>query len=179
MNIDNIEIVPIEHSSTDFAQYKVDRFIHKFDYYDHLPDDYLTLNERFGEGIFADYIRIFPPYRAIKLNNYWKKLEEGNNCGVRYVANKYTDDPTEFILKSVLIGDTLDGDQIIFFNGQYYIYHFQFSNYFTKVGVNIVSVFEYYERGEKWESIEIKTFTPFNSQLVNGSIGYITNADIP
>ena len=121
MNLDEIEIVPIESSFKDYGYYKADRNFEE-DYTKNLPEDYLNLVERFGEGIFADYIRIFPPARAWKLTEIWRKIEHQGETDFQRFGKKQFDDPLKVIDELMLIGDTLDGDEIFFWNGMYCIF---------------------------------------------------------
>ena len=178
MNINQIEIVPIERSLKDFGYYKADKNVFELEYTKNLPVDYLNLVERFGEGIFADYIRIFPPARAWKLTEIWRKIEHQGETDFQRFGKKEFDNPLKVVDELILIGDTLEGDEIFYWKDNYYVLQIQVVPFIKKLGSKILDVFEYYESDEGWEAIEIKKFTPYNSELVTMSLGYILNCNI-
>ncbi len=178
MKIDDIQIVPLEHSSKDFELYETLRYAHKDDDYDNHPEDYLKFVEYFGEGIFGDYVRIFPPVRGKQLSEIWKKYESENDTDFKSLAKDKFGNPLKVIDELILIGDTLDGDHIFYWNKLYYVYHFQVKLYIKELGSNILDVLKYYESGEDWGAIEVKKFTPFNSELVTSGLSDILNSQV-
>ncbi|MDR2880540.1 MAG: hypothetical protein LBV29_01375, partial [Azoarcus sp.] len=76
----------------------------------HFPTGYQEYVTRFGQGILGgDYIRIYPPHRILadlaewrqRIDEYWF-WDDGKK-----VLSK------EQALQSVIIGDTVDGDELI------------------------------------------------------------------
>jgi hypothetical protein len=75
------------------------------------PKGYRTYMTTLGEGILGgSYIRIYPPWRILKELQAWRQRideywfwDEGRDVLTRQQA-----------LESIIIGDTLDGDEIIF-----------------------------------------------------------------
>lgn len=178
MNIDEIKIVSVDHSPLDLQIYRVEKYIEEYNFYHNFPEDYLSLVEMFGEGIFADYIRIFPPLRAIQLTKIWSKNEHKCEADFQRFGMKKFINPLEVVDELMIIGDTLDGDLIFFWKENYYVYQIQVVPFIKKLGSNITNVFEYYEGDEGWEAIEINKFTPFDSQLITESLGYILGCHI-
>ena len=74
------------------------------------PADYRKYVMRFGEGVLGGcYIRVYPPRRVIAELDEWRQLID---------EHWFWDDGREVLtkqraLESVVIGDTLDGDQLI------------------------------------------------------------------
>ncbi|MDR0195205.1 MAG: SMI1/KNR4 family protein [Myroides sp.] len=81
-------------------------------------EDYNTFMRQYGTGILGGtYIRIYSPTRITKGQSEWLERvtqyyfwEDGEDILTK-----------EQVLESICIGDTLDGDEIIFYQNQYYV----------------------------------------------------------
>lgn len=123
-----------------------------------LPEDYINYIDFFGEGLLGDYLRIFPVHFINHLIIPWRRQS---------LKNKFFKDNSilsyEQLSKSIIIGDTLDNSQFIYFNGSYFIYNVEVDEFVINVGKSINDIFEWFISGEFWDSIKLDTFVPFNS----------------
>ena len=141
---------------------------HYFDYSeynDKLPEDYHDFITFFGEGLFGGYVRIFPPFTIHMIMLGWpyaiQKVSHFKNNKVLSRDN---------LKEAIIIGDTLDTDQIICFDKNYYIYSWQGDILIFKVGNKLKDVFKWYASGEYWEAANFNTFTPFISRKTASSL---------
>lgn len=159
-------------------QQKVEVRVPDFEYelYDavqNFPEDYAEFLEHFGEGILGEYLRVFSYIQADELTARWRHISEEGFAGVKYISKYYFDDNQDFIKEAILLGDTIEGDQIIYWNNEYYIYCFQATTFFEKVGSKLEDVFAFYEKGDPWEAIDMSVFTPIDSFLATRSREYL------
>ena len=122
------------------------------------PPDYLNFIREYGEGIIGEYIRIYPPHIAEKIEKKWKN-ESGKHIQKTYFNQ------VPFLENAIFIGDTLDGDQIFFFDNYYYAYSVEGpAGFLEKTGSKLTSILSFYNSGKYWEPIDVESFTPFNSK---------------
>jgi len=130
------------------------------------PEDYIEFLEHFGEGILGEYLRVFPYHLTDRLTRKWREIPEDDYWGAKHLAKYYFKENKDFIKTAILLGDTMDGDQFIYCNKEYYIYCFQGQGFFENVGSKLENIIAYYEKGDHWEPVDISVFTPFDSSLV-------------
>lgn len=123
-----------------------------------LPDDYLNYIDFFGEGLLGDYLRIFPINFINNLIIPWRNQSLRNTFFNNNTVLSY-----EQLPKSIIIGDTLDNSQFIYFDRCYYIYNVEVEEFVINVGESINNIFEWFINGDFWESTKLDTFMPFNS----------------
>lgn len=139
--------------------------------FQHIPKDYMEFINCYGEGIIDEWLRIFPISRVLQLTNIWRK--KGHPDRLAKDFRKIVS--SGFDIGAILVGDAVDGDQIIFHNGNYYVFCFnaEFEKLFKVDSLN--GVFEFYRAGLYWGKIKLKTFMPFNSDYVLDGLHYIEN----
>lgn len=134
------------------------------------PSDYMEFIRTKGEGIIGDYIRIYAPHRAEKIEPTWKK-----NIGELINAKHIKDE--QFIKQVIFIGDTLDSDSIFFYDKNYYVYSYQVNVLFENLGSRLQNVLDFYNSGKYWDSINTETFTPFDSSWFFDGLEYMSLFD--
>lgn len=161
MNFDNYKIIP------NYNTQKTDLFI--ADEEDILAcektlnvafdEDYKEYVLQYGSGILGGtYVRIFLPETIILTLEEWKKRiteywfwDEGKE-----VLTK------EEVLKSVRVGDTFDGDEIIVLNNQYYILP-RYSEMIYKAGNTLEETISWLcSSGILTEAFSEREFEPFD-----------------
>ena len=122
------------------------------------PKDYIEFIKYFGEGLLGDYLRIFPVNFIDNLILPWRertsKNKFFNNCSI--ITH-------EQLSKALIIGDTLDNAQFIYFEGSYYIYNVEIEEFIVNVGKSIKDIFEWFAAGSFYEPNMLNTFMPFDS----------------
>ena len=122
------------------------------------PIDYIEFIDFFGEGLLGDYIRIFP----INFINYlippWRRRTKKNTF-----FNNCTVISHEQLSKSLIIGDTLDNAQLIYFDGNYYIYNIEVEECIIKIGESIKDIVEWFANGKFYSPMIMDKFVPFDS----------------
>jgi hypothetical protein len=137
-----------------FSEFDLDQNIDKY------PSDYLKFIQTHGEGLMGGYIRIFAPHIAEAIESRWKK-----GFG-KYIQETYFDG-LPFLESVLLIGDSIDCDQIFYFVNDYYVFSVEGDEgYFENLGPNLSEVIEFYKSGKYWEPIDMENFTPFNSSWI-------------
>ncbi len=161
MNFDNYKIIP------NYNTHKTDLFI--ADEEDILAcektlnvvfdEDYKEYVTQYGSGILGGtYVRIFLPETIIFTLEEWKNRitqywfwDEGKE-----VLTK------EEVLKSIRIGDTFDGDEIILLNSQYYILP-RYSEMIYKAGNTLEETITWLcSAGILTEAFSEREFEPFD-----------------
>ena len=130
----------------------------RYKFWSKYPYDYLIFIKDNGEGIIGNYINIYAPDKAEFIEKRWKETS------AKSILKKHFPDNNHFISNSLFIGDTLDSDQIFYYDGFYYAYSYQGPvGFLEKTGKNLTDVFKFYNSGKYWESIDTSLFTPYNS----------------
>ncbi len=126
------------------------------------PEDYIEFISYFGEGLLGDCVRIFPINFIDNLLLPWReqtsKNKFFNDCSV--ISH-------EQLSKSLIIGDGVDNEQFIYYDGNYFIYNVEIKEFVVNVGDNIKNIFEWYATGQFYDPIVIDTFVPFKSSNVS------------
>lgn len=122
-------------------------------------NDYKEYVERYGNGILGGtYVRIYLPERICNTLNLWRE---------RITKYWFWDEGKEVlskndVLKSVRIGDTFDGDEIILFANAYYILP-RHSGMIYKVGSTLSETIEWLcSKGILTEPFAEREFEPFD-----------------
>ncbi|MGL5275190.1 SMI1/KNR4 family protein [Myroides sp.] len=122
-------------------------------------EDYNTFMLQYGTGILGGtYIRIYSPTRIIKGQSEWLERvtqyyfwEDGEDILTK-----------EQVLESICIGDTLDGDEIIFYQNQYYVLPRYEENIYA-LGATLNDAIEWLcTAGILTEAFVEREFEPFN-----------------
>lgn len=122
-------------------------------------EDYNTFMRQYGTGILGGtYIRIYSPTRITKGQSEWLERvtqyyfwEDGEDILTK-----------EQVLESICIGDTLDGDEIIFYQNQYYVLPRYEENIYT-LGETLNDAIEWLcTAGILTEAFVEREFEPFN-----------------
>lgn len=126
------------------------------------PADYAEFIEEYGECKIEDFIHIFPHSRVyIKT----KRLRE-NEAFVEFMLSFNAElDKEDFIKNVIFIGEA-QSDLIMYYNNSYYLFFYEVDEIWRKCN-NLDEVFANYEKGEYWEKMELKTFTPINDTIPN------------
>lgn len=130
-------------------------------------EDYKEYVQKYGSGILGGtYVRIYLPETIVltleewrnRITEYWF-WDEGKE-----VLTK------EEVLKSIRIGDTFDGDEIIFLNNQYYILP-RYSEMIYKAGNSLEETITWLcSSGILTEAFSEREFEPFDpSGLLNSN----------
>lgn len=141
--------------------------------FQHIPKDYREFINYYGEGIIDEWLRIFPISRIVTLTYIWRKKGQP-----AWLAKKFTKIVNKgFSNGAILLGDSVDGDQVIFYNKNYYVFCFNgvFEKLFKVDSLN--GVFDFYRAGLYWEKMKFETFIPFNSDYVLDGLHYIENIE--
>lgn len=122
-------------------------------------EDYKTYIQQYGEGLLGGtYIRIYPPMRIIAEQEEWLK---------RITEYFFWEDGKEVLTKeqvqeAICIGDTFDGDEIIFYQEQYYVLPRYEENIYL-LGQNLYNAIEWLcNSGTLTEAFAERQFEPFN-----------------
>ncbi|MEK6494504.1 SMI1/KNR4 family protein [Myroides odoratimimus] len=122
-------------------------------------EDYKTYILQYGVGILGGtYIRIYAPNRIVAERKEW--LE-------RVTQYYFWDDgkdvlTKEQVLEGVCIGDTFDGDEIIFYNNTYFVLPRYEENIYA-LGNNLYEAIEWLcSKGILTEAFPEREFEPFN-----------------
>ncbi|MDM1402579.1 SMI1/KNR4 family protein [Myroides marinus] len=122
-------------------------------------EDYNTFMRQYGTGILGGtYIRIYSPTRITKGQSEWLERvtqyyfwEDGEDILTK-----------EQVLESICIGDTLDGDEIIFYHNQYYVLPRYEENIYA-LGATLNDAIEWLcTAGILTEAFVEREFEPFN-----------------
>lgn len=122
-------------------------------------EDYKAYILKYGTGILGGtYIRIYSPTRIIQNQTEWLERvtqyyfwEEGKDILTK-----------DKVLEAICIGDTLDGDEIIFFQNQYYILP-RYEEEIYAVGNNLYTAIEWLcTAGILTEAFTEREFEPIN-----------------
>ncbi|MDM1378905.1 SMI1/KNR4 family protein [Myroides marinus] len=122
-------------------------------------EDYNTFMRQYGTGILGGtYIRIYSPTRITKGQSEWLERvtqyyfwEDGEDILTK-----------EQVLESICIGDTLDGDEIIFYQNQYYVLPRYEENIYA-LGATLNDAIEWLcTAGILTEAFVEREFEPFN-----------------
>ncbi|MDR0195587.1 MAG: SMI1/KNR4 family protein [Myroides sp.] len=122
-------------------------------------EDYKSFMLQYGTGILGGtYIRIYSPTRITKGQSEWLERvtqyyfwEDGEDILTK-----------EQVLQAICIGDTLDGDEIIFYQNQYYILPRYEENIYS-TGNNLYDTIEWLcTAGILTEAFVEREFEPIN-----------------
>jgi len=122
------------------------------------PTDYIEYIEYFGEGLLGGYLRIFPIHFIDQLIVPWHNRTSKN---IFFKSNSVISH--QQLSKSLIIGDTLDNAQFIYFEGNYFIYNVEIEEFVVKVGKRLQDIFEWFITGRFYDPIMLDTFMPFDS----------------
>ena len=122
-------------------------------------EDYNTFMRQYGTGILGGtYIRIYSPTRITKGQSEWLERvtqyyfwEDGKDILTK-----------EQVLESICIGDTLDGDEIIFYQNQYYVLPRYEENIYALGGTLNDAIEWLCTAGILTEAFVEREFEPFN-----------------
>jgi hypothetical protein len=121
--------------------------------------EYIEYVTKFGEGILGgSYIRIYTPKRILTEVNEWR---------TRINEYWFWDKGKEFLTKeqaltSILIGDTIIGDNIVYYKREYYILPRDFEDIY-KLGFSLYDTIEWLcTNGLLFESFSERNFEPFS-----------------
>lgn len=122
-------------------------------------DDYKEYILKYGEGVLGGtYIRVYLPKRIMQTNDDWvKRISEYWfwDAGKEVMTK-------EEALKSVRIGDTFDGDEILFYRNEYYILP-RHSDKIYHTGETLEKTIEWLcSSGILTEAFTEREFEPFN-----------------
>jgi hypothetical protein len=159
MNLDDIRIVtePLLKATND----EVDAMESHFGL--RSPKDYRAYITTFGEGVLGGaYIRIYPPWRILNELQQWRH---------RIDQYWFWDDGSDVLTKQqalecIIIGDTLDGDEIIFHPRQpdHILILPRNSGKIYRAGESLLEAIEWLcSSGRLTEPFEEREFEPFNS----------------
>jgi hypothetical protein len=137
------------------------------------PADYCEFIEEYGDGIIENFLRIFNYYHVDYFTRRWRNKSKKHFTGARYIAKFYFKRKDKFASDAILIGDTVTGDQIIFWNGDFYVYIFQGTGWFGKVGEKLQDVLNFYRDGKIWYDVDLSFFTPMDMSLALESKEYL------
>ncbi|MGL4584624.1 MAG: SMI1/KNR4 family protein [Flavobacterium sp.] len=124
-------------------------------------EDYKAYMLQYGIGLLGGtYIRIYGPTQITSNQKEWLARvteyyfwEEGEDILTK-----------EQVLNSICIGDTLDGDEIIFFQESYYVLPRNEENIYL-LGKNLHNAIEWLcSKGILTEAFEEREFEPFNEK---------------
>ncbi|MFN8444315.1 MAG: hypothetical protein U0175_26265 [Caldilineaceae bacterium] len=127
------------------------------------PRGYREYITTFGEGILDSYIRIYPPWRIARELGDWRR---------RIFYYWFWDQgreilPKERALECVILGDTLDGDEIVFHParpGQLFLLPHGNEQIYA-IGKDIFDALEWLcTSGEITEPLKERDFEPFDSR---------------
>lgn len=161
MNFDNYKIIPnYQTNKTDlFTADEEDILACEKILNIVFDEDYKEYVLQYGSGILGGtYVRMFLPETIIVTLDEWKKRiteywfwDEGKE-----VLKK------EEVLKSIRVGDTFDGDEIIFLNNQYYILP-RYSEMIYKAGNTLEETIAWLcSSGTLTEAFAEREFEPFD-----------------
>jgi hypothetical protein len=128
-----------------------------------LPDGYRDFVTRLGEGMFSGYIRIYPPWRIEnelaswrqRIKDYWFWAE-----GAPLL-------PQARAAECIVIGDTIDGDELVFHPArpQRLFLLPRHSQTVLEVGTDLLSAIEWIcTSGKVVQPFVERDFTPFDSR---------------
>jgi hypothetical protein len=127
------------------------------------PKGYAEYVTRLGEGVLGGVVRIYPPWRIEKELDAWRRRVEKYwfwDKGREVL-------PKERGVESVIIGDTVAGDEMVFHPGRpgrVFVLPRESEAVF-EVGENLIEAVGWMlESGELMETVEAKEFDPFDSR---------------
>lgn len=127
-------------------------------------EDYKEYVSTYGSGILGGtYVRVYLPETIILTLEEWKN---------RITEYWFWDEGKEVltkdeVLNSIRIGDTFDGDEIIFLNNQYYILP-RYSEMIYKAGNSLEETISWLcSAGILTEAFSEREFEPFNPEELN------------
>lgn len=128
----------------------------------HFEEDYKTYILQCGEGLLGGtYIRIYPPTRISQEQSQW--LERVTQYYFWEIGKEVL--TKEQVLQAICIGDTFDGDEIIFYNHQYFVLPRNEENIYA-LGHNLNDAIEWLcNSGILTEAFTEREFEPFNEVL--------------
>lgn len=130
------------------------------------PDGYREYVTRLGEGVLGGtLVRIFPPWRIEKELIEWRR-----RIGKYWFWNKGRDLlPKERALECLIIGDTLNGDELVFHPsrpGQLFVLPGESETVF-EAGSDLLSAVEWMcASGKLVDPFEERNFEPFDSRTI-------------
>ena len=157
-------------------QNKVDVHPPDFDFLTEIkefPDDYVNFLNNYGEGIIGGYLRIWNYQYADHFTGIWRRMPRKYFASARYIGRYRLSKNKKFASEAFLLGDTTDGDQVIYWNNEYYVYCFQATTFFERVGENLEDVLSFYASGKFWEAIDTTIFTPIDFGSASLGAGYL------
>ena len=134
-----------------------------------LPTGYREFISRFGEGLLAGYVRVYPPHQILEGDNsvtQWRK-----RIGEYWFWDEGRDVLTkEKALECVIIADTLDGDELAAHPSEpdrLYVFPRNEEKIYV-AGDGFLAALEWLlASGTITEPIEDRTFEPFNSRAMS------------
>jgi hypothetical protein len=131
-----------------------------------LPEGYRDFIARFGEGLLAGYIRVYPPHQILTGDNNVHAWRE------RIDEYWFWDEDADVLTKDraregVIVADTMDGDELMMHPAQpdrlYVLPHDEEAIYVAGDGL-LPAVEWLLTSGVLTESIEDRTFVPFDGR---------------
>jgi hypothetical protein len=161
MNFDNYKVIPnYQTNKTDlFTADEEDILVCEKILNVTFDEDYKEYVLQYGSGIMGGtYVRMFLPETIMLTLDEWRK---------RITEYWFWDEGKEVltkdeVLKSIRIGDTFDGDEIIFLNNQYYILP-RYSEMIYKAGNTLEETITWLcSSGILTEAFSEREFEPFD-----------------
>lgn len=117
-----------------------------------LPDDYLQFIKQFGEGAIGDHIYIFPILKLYERTKFWRD-DNPTKAEVQFFKKHNRTDCT-------VIGETSDGDIIIYLKGNYYLSSRQFEEEIHILGMRIKDILNFHLGHKKYGGrCDMESFT--------------------
>jgi|GEM_PF-6617377 len=123
-----------------------------------LPEDYLDFIKQFGEGAVGDHIYIFPILKLCERTKFWRD-DNPTKAEAAFFKKHNRNDCT-------VIGETSDGDMLIYLKGLYYMATRQYEEKIYKLGSSIIDLLEFFKKHYKYGKHSINVFTSFDSTIM-------------
>ena len=154
----NIKVHPLQIANNDISESWVQmcKLLTGLDKVE-LPSDYLEFIKKFGEGLIGGHIKIYPISKLIGNTKFWRG-DNQTRAEVSFFKKHKRNDCT-------MIGETLDGDIIIYLMGLYYFSTRQNEERIYKLGNKFVDILEFFKNDRRYGEVDVNRFVPFDSSL--------------
>jgi len=153
----NIKVQPLLIANNDVSESSIEfwKKIEGIDKLD-LPVDYLEFIGKYGEGLIAERLKIFPVRKLIDETKFWR-TDNPTKAEVIFFKKHNRADCT-------YIGES-DGDTLIYLDGIYYFSIREVEDKIYNLGKTLYEVLLFFKYDTLYGKNDIEKFVPFDSHI--------------